>query len=68
MINAISKGRSQACSSLHLVIEGLLNCCVPDEYQIAKFEVVVIDGILVLTFKDDHSLDSCCIDLALEFQ
>ena len=52
---------------LHLAIEGLFDFCVPDKYQIAKFEVVVVDGILVLTFKDDHGLDSCCIDLTLEF-
>ena len=51
----------------HLAIKGCLDFCVPDEYQIAKFKVVVVDGILVLTLEDNCGLNSCCIDLALEF-
>ena len=44
---------------MHFVIERLLNGSIPDQDEVAKFEVIFDDGGSMLLFKTDHSFDLC---------
>ena len=44
---------------MHFVIERLLNGSIPDQDEVAKFEVIFDDGGSMLLFKADHGFDLC---------
>ena len=46
-------------SCTHFAIKRLLDGGIPDQDEIAKFEVVIDDGGGMLLFKADHSFDLC---------
>ena len=51
---------------MHFAIERLLDGGIPDEDEVAEFEVVLDDGGGMLLFKTDRGFDSCGIHIGGE--
>ena len=53
-------------SRTHFVIEGLLDCGISDEDEVAECEVVLDDGSGMLLFETDRGFDSSGVDVGGE--
>ena len=53
-------------SHTHFAIEGLLDCGISDEDEVAEGEVVLDDGSSMLLFETDRGFDSSGVDVGGE--